>query len=247
MSNAQNGSAEAYRGDARQAFRRLCRLMAGELRFLAKYGILPLYLLLTVLYLALLAAVPAQARADTAAIVILTDPAAMGLFFMGAMVMLEKSQRVHQALAVSPVRVWEYIAAKAAALMAVGLGVGLAIAAFTGLPLLGVALAMLLGSVLFSLLGMVVAVRSVSLNQFLILSVPFELLTFTPALLYWFRALSGPLWLAHPGVAAMALFAPDASLWPWAVLSLAAWDGLAMLWASRAVKRYFCGFGGDTL
>ncbi|HPS81371.1 MAG TPA: hypothetical protein PLP25_05890, partial [Candidatus Limiplasma sp.] len=78
MSNAQNGSAEAYRGDARQAFRRLCRLMAGELRFLAKYGILPLYLLLTVLYLALLAAVPAQARADTAAIVILTDPAAMG-------------------------------------------------------------------------------------------------------------------------------------------------------------------------
>ena len=247
MSDARNANGGEPKNGARQACRRLSRLTLGELRFALRYGILPLYGLLTVLYLVLLAAVPASVRADVAGVVILTDPAAMGLFFMGAMVMLEKSQRVHNALAVSPVRVWEYIAAKAVALMAIGLVAGLVIGAYAGLPMLGVLLAVLLGSVLFSLLGMVVATRSVSLNQFLILSVPFELITFAPALLYWFHAVQSPLWLAHPGVAAVALFSRDVSLWPWAVLSLAIWDGLSMLWARRAVKRYFSAIGGGQL
>lgn len=43
---------------------------------------------------------------------IYSDPAAMGLFFMGAIVLLEKSQRVLNSLAVSPVKVSEYILSK---------------------------------------------------------------------------------------------------------------------------------------
>jgi len=247
MSDARNGNGGEPNHGTRQAFRRLLRLTLGELRFTVQYGILPLYGLLMVIYLVLLAVMPAPARANAAATVILTDPAAMGLFFMGAMVMLEKSQRVHNALAVSPVRVWEYITAKAVALMGIGLVVGLVVGAYAGLPLLGVLLSVLLGSILFSLLGMVVATRSISLNQFLIFSVPFELVTFTPALLYWFHAVQSPLWLAHPGVAVMALFNRDPSLWPWAVLSLIVWDGLSMLWARRAAQRYFSEIGGGRL
>ncbi|HCT90783.1 MAG TPA: ABC transporter permease, partial [Lachnospiraceae bacterium] len=45
-----------------------------------------------------------------------SDPAAMGLFFMGAVVLLEKGQHTPCAVAVSPVRAMEYIAAKVASL-----------------------------------------------------------------------------------------------------------------------------------
>lgn len=48
----------------------------------------------------------------------------MGLFFMGAIVLLEKSQRVNCALAVSPARDCEYMLAKLFSLAVIGLLVG---------------------------------------------------------------------------------------------------------------------------
>lgn len=46
---------------------------------------------------------------------IFSDPAAMGLFFMGAIVMLEQS------FAVSPLKVWEYVGSKVLSLSMIGL------------------------------------------------------------------------------------------------------------------------------
>ena len=81
---------------------RLLRLTARDLRFQWKYGFYALYAVFTAAYLLTLAAVPESARRTVATVMIYTDPAAMGLFFMGAIVLLEKSQRVNLALAVSP-------------------------------------------------------------------------------------------------------------------------------------------------
>lgn len=231
----------------RASCRRLGRLALGELRFAWKYGIIPLYALLMAVYLLLLSATAASARFSAAGVIIFTDPAAMGLFFMGAMVLLEKSQRVNCALAVSPVRVWEYIAAKAFALMAVGLAVALAIGIAAGMNLAGTALSVLLSSVLFTLLGMIAACGSDSLNRFLILTIPIELVAFIPALFYWFGSIQSPLWLLHPGVATVALLAESTSLWPPAAASLLAWDALAFWLCRRTVERYFIGLGGGRL
>ncbi|MCI2046838.1 MAG: ABC transporter permease, partial [Faecalibacterium sp.] len=64
-------------------------LIRGDLRFLAGSGIALVYGIFTLLYVLLLAAIPAgQARRVTAAILVYTDPAAMGLFFMGAFLLL---------------------------------------------------------------------------------------------------------------------------------------------------------------
>ena len=43
---------------------------------------------------------------------VISDPAAMGLFFMGAVILPEKSQRVTSFFAVSPLKAWEYVGAK---------------------------------------------------------------------------------------------------------------------------------------
>ncbi|MDK2905268.1 MAG: fluoroquinolone transport system permease protein, partial [Eubacteriaceae bacterium] len=71
---------------------RLKTMLLNEFRFLWKYGIIALYLIFTLIYLSLLAALPASVREMTALVLVFTDPAAMGLFFMGAVVLLEKSQ-----------------------------------------------------------------------------------------------------------------------------------------------------------
>ena len=240
-------SSGATRGSLRAASRRVWRLTLGELRLLTRYGILALYGLLSFIYIALLLWVAPASRPLAGGVIILTDPAAMGLFFMGAMVLLEKSQRVNCSLAVSPVRAEEYIAAKAITLMAVGLAVALGVGAVAGMRLPGVALSVVLGSVLFTLLGMIVACVSDSLNRFLIYTIPFELLTFVPALFFWYGGLRSPLWVLNPGVAAIALLGADAGLWPWAAASLLAWDAGIFALCRRVVRGYFAKLGGGKL
>ncbi len=69
---------------------RLRSLFLLDMRFQAKYGFYFLYAVLTIIYVIVLLAVPESWRENIAAILIFSDPASMGLFFMGAIVLLEK-------------------------------------------------------------------------------------------------------------------------------------------------------------
>lgn len=95
---------------------RLKKLFLLDMRFQAKYGFYFLYAVLTVIYIAVLFAFPENWKEKAAAILIFSDPASMGLFFMGAIVLLEKSQHTTCALAVSPVHATEYVIAKVSSL-----------------------------------------------------------------------------------------------------------------------------------
>ena len=98
---------------------RLGRLICGDIHFQWKYGFYFIYFILTVLYVCGIAALTGHWKTDIASIMIYSDPAAMGLFFMGAIVLLEKSQKVLNAMVVSPVKVSEYILSKTVALIAI--------------------------------------------------------------------------------------------------------------------------------
>nr|WP_313402833.1 hypothetical protein [Clostridioides difficile] len=91
---------------------RLKNLILGDIKFQFKYGFYFLYLFLSIIYICIINVFPTFMREKIAIIMIYSDPAAMGLFFMGAIVLLEKSQRVLNSLAVSPVKVSEYILSK---------------------------------------------------------------------------------------------------------------------------------------
>ena len=71
---------------------RLRSLILWDIRFQARYGFYFLYAVLTAIYVAVLSAVPEGGREKATAILIFSDPASMGLFFMGAIVLLEKSR-----------------------------------------------------------------------------------------------------------------------------------------------------------
>lgn len=223
-------------------------LIRGEARLLCKYGILPLYCIFTAIYLCLLAAIPSSAKEVTASILVFTDPAAMGLFFMGAMVLLEKSQRIESSLAVTPIKISEYILGKVLPLMVAGIMVGGVLCLFAGikntvLALLGVALS----SILFSLCGLLVGSNIKTLNGFMIAAVPFEIFICVPALLFLFGVLKSELWLLHPGVSAIRLIRGDATHWYWAAVSLMVWIVPAYLLCRKAVARSFCVMGGAKL
>lgn len=222
-------------------------LLKGELRFIAKYGIVFLYLILTVFYTVLLSVMPANTKHMTAVILIFTDPAAMGLFFMGAVMLLEKSQRIHYSLAVSPITINEYIGAKVLTMLMLGTIVSLAIGFFTNLNLTWIAISVMLSSALFSLCALIVSTKTQSLNSFLIVSAPFEIVICVPALLYLFGVLKSNIWLLHPGVAAIALLQGNLDLWWFCAASLLLWNSIAFLVCREAVKTYFIRMGGEKL
>lgn len=175
---------------------RLKSLFLLDMRFQAKHGFYFLYAVLTVIYITVLFAVPEGWKEKTAAILIFSDPASMGLFFMGAIVLLEKSQQTPCAFAVSPVRPMEYIIAKVSSLSAISLVVAAILALAAGVNnLYTVLLGTLVSSVIFTLFGIIAATKIVSLNQFILWTVPIEIICFIPAILHLFKIT--PAWLRY--------------------------------------------------
>ncbi|MDD6487305.1 MAG: hypothetical protein PUF61_10205 [Spirochaetales bacterium] len=229
---------------------RLLKLIKGDLFFLARYGLFLVYAVFIVVYLIMLHYIPGETGTFVMKLLVFSDPAAMGLFFMGAVVLLEKSQRVNCSLAVSPVTVSEYIASKVAAFLIAGVAVGLIIAFGSGriLNLAGIT-GIAGGSLIFSMGGLFVASKTRSLNQFIIFSLPVEIFVSVPGFLSAFGKLSSPLWLMHPGVASMSLLFREFGTVQFllSVLSLLAWAVIAFAVTNKAVAKMFSDLGGGNL
>ena len=112
----------------------------------------------------------------------------MGLFFMGAIVLLEKNQHTTCALTVSPVHATEYVIAKVSSLSAISLVVAAILALSTGSDHLHIVLfGTLISSVIFTLFGIIVATKIAGLNQFILWTVPIKAVCFVPAILHLFK------------------------------------------------------------
>lgn len=227
---------------------RFYHLIKGDVRFINKYGISFIYIAFTIVYLVILSMITGNARQITATILIYTDPAAMGLFFMGAFIMLEKSQRVNCTISVTPITLKEYIFSKVISLLVPGTIVGGCLCLFAAPQHFVLAVpAIMSASALFSLCGLICAVNSKSLNGFLIEVIPFEILICLPAILYLFHVLQSDWWLLHPGVAAIHLIMGDYRLWYCCFISMILWLVPVYLYCKKSVKQYFCELGGGKI
>ena len=227
---------------------RTMNLIKGDLRFIVKYGIAFIYVAFTLVYFLILSMINGDAREITASVLIYTDPAAMGLFFMGAFIMLEKSQRVNCSLAVTPVTVNEYIISKAVSLLVPGTIVGGFLCLYaapgnfvTAFP------AIMAASALFSMCGLICAVNSKSLNGFMIAVIPFEIVICLPAILFVFNVICSDFWIIHPGVAAVRLITGNTELWYLCILSVLLWLLPVFALCRKFVKRYFEELGGGKI
>ena len=224
---------------------RFVKLTAGDVRLQWKSGFYGVYAIFTAVYVLALCAVPASARQTVATVMIFTDPAAMGLFFMGALILLEKGQGVNLALAVSPVRPWEYCAAKLLSLALIGIIVALILALTGGIASLASCLfGVLLSSILFSACGLIAAEKSKTLNQFVLLAIPFELLICLPPAVLLF-GVDHPALTLHPGVAAVRLISGDAQSTAACLAVLVVWCVPTLFFCVHSVKRHFLEKGGE--
>ncbi|WP_449353800.1 fluoroquinolone export ABC transporter permease subunit, partial [Allosalinactinospora lopnorensis] len=186
---------------------RLVAATALELRVQLRYGIIAVAAGLTVVWTAVLAVLPAPAAA-AAPFLLLVDTATFGALLIAGLLMFERTEGARAAIAMTPLRTAEYLAAKLVTLAGLSVLSAAPIAlvaargridTVTAVPavLLPVLLGVGLATLLFLTLAIAVAARTPELMRFLVV-VP---LPMVPLIAVPLGYLAGP--LAHPAAFAV--------------------------------------------
>lgn len=126
----------------------------------------------------------------------------------------------------------------AATAIMLGSGIHMTIMSFVSL---------IVSSILFSLCGLWAACKTDSLNQFAIMSFPFEIILCVPAIVYAVGYFQSPLWILNPGVAAIRLMLHGNEYSVVCLLSIILWTFVLYVVCLRSVKKMFCKMGGGSL
>lgn len=206
-----------------------------------KYNIVGVTVGVTILYLAILYFVPLEGASLDLLLVVLifNDPAALGVLFVGALVLFEQTDRTFFALAVSPLTPDAYLWSKALSLSLIAVVASSAMAVvghgwqfYWGIFLLGLTLS----SILYIFLGFVVVASCESFNQY-ILRVALYLLPIGLPLLNLFE-FTGTYWLyLIPSQATLILLQASFISFPlgevlYAIVYLSLWTAVAY-WLAR--------------
>ncbi|MFO7782853.1 MAG: ABC transporter permease [Spirochaetia bacterium] len=179
---------------------RLKAVCLTDLRLQLRHGFYAAYAVVTAIYAVALHQLARVAGPETlravAATLIFTDPATLGAFFVGGLVLLEKQQGSLTAAFVTPLRLTEYLLSKAVSLTALATATSLVVALASGLQLRPVPLVLgvVATSVLFIMLGLAVVARVRTVNGYLLATIPVAVIPMLPALRF-LGLESGLLWL----------------------------------------------------
>ncbi len=229
--------------------------VAHDIKFQVKHGFYYAYAFVSILYIMLIRVMPREAREYASVIILMTDPAVLGFFFIGGIILLEKDQNIFASLFTTPLKAGEYIAAKLLSLTLLSLLSSAVIAFFAtpggfdpGLLILSIVPT----SVFFTLLGIALAVRVKTINGYLIAS-PFFLTPFILPLFGFIKLFSSPAYGLLPGYGSLQLLAgayygvglADAL---YSVILILIWDIIAFIWADRWFRRYIiAAIGGGSI
>lgn len=162
---------------------RLISAIWADMRFQMKQGFFFVYIGITLMYLIILSFLPSNIVDITLPLVVFSDPSVLGMFFIGGIIMLEKSQGVLSVLIVSPLRTGEYIIAKTISLTIIGVLVACAITGFSsyqGVNWFLLIIATALTSGIFTMLGIIINAGCNTVNEYMLETVPYMLLFIAP-------------------------------------------------------------------
>ena len=220
---------------------RKLNVIKGDMIFQWKYGFYALYFLMIIIYLVVFSFFKGDIKDTIVSICVYSDPAAMGMFFMGALILLEKSQRIINSIAVSPVTTEEYILGKVISIGIISEIVGIVLMIQRSpVNYFLCSVGIFAGSVIFSLCGIIVGAKIQSLNQYIIWTLPFEIVGFVPVILYRIGFLwDNRLMLLHPGCAVMQLLEGNTDMVLISVISILVWSVILFWLADLSVKKMF--------
>jgi fluoroquinolone transport system permease protein len=191
----------------------LKNMLRWEFLLLYRYKIIHISLLSVLLYFLSTQAVESlQGQTQVHSVLLFFDPAIIGIVFVGALVLFEKSENVLQALVITPMKMDEYLLSKLISLTILSL-----ISAFVFMILMMVfnqtafhipflIIGIILTSVMLILLGFIIVARVQSVNGYLLgVVISFMGLSFPP-LLHVFKLFESPIFYLWPTQASFILF-----------------------------------------
>jgi fluoroquinolone transport system permease protein len=185
------------------------------------------------------------------------DPAIIGIMFVGALVLFEKSENVLQALVITPMKTDDYLLSKITSLTILSI---ISAAIFitlmnifnnVGFNIIYLALGIILTSILLILVGFIFVSRLKSINEYLLAMVILFLgLTFPP-MLHLSGLYENIIFYLWPTQAAFTIFTAvfnSASLEVWEIVYGVGyqifWIGLLYYFARRAFYKHIVSKGG---
>lgn len=136
-----------------------------------RYNIIGIMAIVTALYVGFLYFLPMADKSPLMIFLIFNDPTALGMIFIGSLVLFEKSDGTLQALVVTPLEHWQYILSKAISLTVIAIISSILIALFTHgweTNLLYLISGVGLTSLIFIFLGLIVVAGCTSFNQYMV-------------------------------------------------------------------------------
>jgi len=166
--------------------RNLRNALKSDFKFQYKEGFFYIYLAICIIYLVILSVLPSSILSIILPILIYSDPAGLGLFFIGGMIMLERRQGIINYLIVTPLLVKEYILSKVITLSTLAVVVSLIITFFTS-TYTPINYFILITSTFFTanfftMIGIFITLPCTNLNEYFVKIIPWMILLSLPCL-----------------------------------------------------------------
>ena len=213
-----------------------------------RHGFYAAYLVVCAVYIGIMLLFSPSIRLFLAPLLVFSDPAMLGLFFVGGIILMEREEQSLDALMVTPLRPTEYFLAKIVSLtlLAVLSSLALAVAGSGGF---GFSMYLFLPAVLLTssaciMTGVAVASRSDSVVSYIMSVVPITIVMVLPFVDY-FGLWTSPWFYLIPTHASLTLIGGSfaaGGVAPWeigaSVAVLAAWNVGAWFWGDRRFRRH---------
>ena len=224
---------------------KLLLALRGDLLRQWRYNLIVTALVVTILY-ALILIPMRQNQMDKAMLfLIFSDPVALGMLFIGALILFERSDRTLEALVVTPLKAWQYLWAKAISLSLLGVFCSLVmlIVGFGwNIPVAWFIIGVGLSSLIFVFLGFIIVASCTSFYQYM-LKMGISLIPVALPLLNFIELTDTRLWYIIPTQATLILMEtvvkfPSIGDLVYSVLYLLIWCFGSFYFALRAFNRY---------
>jgi len=152
---------------------------------------------------------------------------------------LEKSQKVNFSIVTSPVKMFDYIISKIISFAIIGSIIALIIVEFVNMQhVVIVLLSVIMSSLLFSLCGLLIALKIKNLNQFILVTVPVELIILIPVILMVLYGENLPFFVVHPGIATLQLLLGNGNI-ILNIMSIVSWFLILLILCNKVAKKFY--------
>lgn len=230
--------------------RRLFGAIKLDLLFQFRSGFHGIYLFLSGVYILIIQQLPKEWLSVVVPLVIFSDPAVLGFFFIGGLLMLEKVQGIVDFVHITPLKKGEFLMSKVISLTLLALIASVSIALLSGsaFNVLLLIISVVLIASFFTMFGFLVALTSRSMNHYFGRVIPAMLLIIIPC----FSLIGipyGQFFYLFPSVSAakllMLTFGGGTFLdMVLCTMSMLVWNGLLFLYVTGRFDRYTLVGGG---